>query len=906
MKPLFLIAGCLLTGGLSWTQQYVISTFAGGAPPPSAVPAVKASIGRPSAVATASTGNVYFISLNCVFKIDQDGVLTRIAGNSRSGYSGDGGPAANAQLADVAGLVVDGYGNLLIADFGNNRIRRVSPEGIITTIAGDGGSGFSGDDGPATSAHLGSPLGVAVDASGNVFVTDIARVRKISPNGIITTIAGDGTSNPSGDNGPAKSARLGNPDTLATDNKGNLFIGDSYFNTVRRISADGIITTVAILRSRGLATDQFGNLYIVFGQTITKVSTDGTQTTVAGNGLQGFSGDGGPATKAALWGPDGVAVDVAGNIFIGDSNNFRVRKVDSSGIITTIAGGSGYSSFGDGTPAVTVQLQSPQFVAVDSSGNVFIADSQNTVRKVSASGVITTVAGGGRANPSDGVPAVSVFFGGVTGLAIDQQGNLYIADGNYPYVRKVSPDGLIKTIAGNGIQGLSGDGGPAINARLDAPSGLAVDGSGNLFIADSSNSRIRKVSPDGIITTIAGTTFGYSGDNGLATSAQLATPHGVAVDGSGNLFIADTQNARIRKVSADGVITTVAGYGSFGFGGDGGPATAAQLDHFLVTVDRSGNLFITDSLNNRVRKVSAGGIITTIAGSGAPATLFNGYYSGDGGAATSAALFAPTSAAVDTAGNVYVADFGHDAVRVLRPATQSVWIGAIADAASEEASPLSPGKIVVLYGKGLGPSQLTVASGSSGFTSQLAGTRVSFNGVAAPLIYTSDTQAAAIVPYSISGTTIQVTAEYQGQTSATVTVAAAASAPSLFTSNGTGSGQAAAINAVGLTPNTAANPVNIGGYISLYATGEGQTDPSGIDGRLGDLTATHPLLPVSVTVGGVPATVLYSGGVFGNVAGLMQINVQIPAGVQPGGYVPVVVKVGDASSGPGTWIAVTN
>jgi uncharacterized protein (TIGR03437 family) len=262
--------------------------------------------------------------------------------------------------------------------------------------------------------------------------------------------------------------------------------------------------------------------------------------------------------------------------------------------------------------------------------------------------------------------------------------------------------------------------------------------------------------------------------------------------------------------------------------------------------------------------------------------------------------------AVDAAGNLYVADSENNVVRILRPANRPVLIGAVVDAASQRDDPATPGKIVVVYGSGLGPSALIQNQPSNGqFGTELAGTRVTFNEIAAPILYTSATQVAAIVPYAVTGTT-QVTVAYQGEVSASFTVPVTASAPSLFTLNQTGAGQAAAINAVDGTVNTALSPVRIGGYISLYASGEGETMPGGVDGRIAGLTPTGPISRVSVTVGGIPATVLYAGSAPGQVAGLMQVNVQIPSGVQPGGYVPVVLQVGDRASSPAVWIAVAN
>jgi sugar lactone lactonase YvrE len=334
----------------------------------------------------------------------------------------------------------------------------------------------------------------------------------------------------------------------------------------------------------------------------------GTITTVAGGGFSGL-GDGGPATSAQLFRPSGVALDAAGNLFIADTYNNRIRKVSASGVITTVAGTgtSGYS--GDGGPATSAKLYNPWGVAVDGAGNLFIADTLNhCIREVSVSGVITTVAGTGTYGyDGDGGAATSAQLWFPQGVAVDAAGNLFIADTYNNRIREVSASGVITTVAGTGTSGYSGDGGPATSAQLAHPSGVAVDGAGNLFIVDTDNHRIRKVSTLGVITTVAGNgSLGYSGDNGPATSANLYFPSGVAVDGAGNLFIADTYTNRIREVSVSGVITTVAGTGTEGYSGDGGAATSAQLWFPQgVAVDAAGNLFIADTYNNRIRKVDA-------------------------------------------------------------------------------------------------------------------------------------------------------------------------------------------------------------------------------------------------------------------------------------------------------------
>ena len=328
--------------------------------------------------------------------------------------------------------------------------------------------------------------------------------------------------------------------------------------------------------------------------------------TVAGDGTAGYGVDGGAAMATQLAWPRGVAVDGSGNLYIADTSNGRIRKVDSSGVITTVAGG-GYGV--DGGPATAAQLDRPYGVAVDGAGNLYIADTFNhRIRKVDAAGVITTVAGiGTNGFGGDGGAAVAAQLNQPSGVAVDGSGNLYIADYRNHRIRKVDSSGDISTVAGNGTKGHSGDGGAAVAAQLGFPWGVAVDVSGNLYIADSTNGRIRKVDAAGVISTVAGIgTHGYGGDGGAAVAAYLNNPWGVAVDVSGNLYIADTFNQRIRKVDSSGVITTVAGIGTNGFSGDGGAAVAAQLNRPQgVAVDGSGNLYIADTDNTRIRRVSA-------------------------------------------------------------------------------------------------------------------------------------------------------------------------------------------------------------------------------------------------------------------------------------------------------------
>ena len=568
---------------------------------------------------------------------------------------------------------------------------------------------------------------------------------------MIFTVAGNATSGYSGDGNSATSAQLNYPEGVALDAAGNLYIADTSNDCIREV-LNGLIATVA------------------------------------GNGTLGFSGDSGPAIGAQLTYPSGVALDSAGNLYIADNGNNRIRGV-SSGVIATVAGGG--SVLGASGPAASAQFWDPAGVAVDAAGNVYIVDTLDFLIRQVSSGVIATVAGNGTYGYSgDNGPATSAQLNYPEGVAVDAAGNLYIADAANSVIRQVS-SGVIATVAGNGTPGYSGDSGPATSAELDDPEGVAVDAAGNLYIADSANNCIRKVS-NGVITTVAGTGWpGYSGDNGPATSAQLSDPWGVAVDVSGNLYIADEGNNLIRKVSS-GVITTVAGSGAYGYSGDNGPATSAQFDGpSAVAVDAAGNLYIADGFNGSIRKVS-NGVITTVAGNGTTG------FSGDGGPATSARLDDPQGVAVDVAGNVYAADSGNDRVRVLTPSGPSCSASATPTAFSpagsggslavvvKTSSPLCAWAIQSLPGwitfagsaVATGPATvtLTVAANPGGARTgavSVAGVSVAVNQAAVPVLSVSKTHTGSFTQGQ-SGATYTVTVSNgatAGPTSGTVTVA---------------------------------------------------------------------------------------------------------------------------------------
>lgn len=754
---LFALAFGLLPGRVR-AQNDIITTFAGGGP--SNLPAVPvnpnppqtaANLNQPTSVAVDGSGNIYTASpaQHRVFKVDVMGTLTVFAGNGTPG-SGNECTQGNSPtgcdlpihtaLHSPQAVAVDSSGNVFIADSQNNLIRMVNTQssaitvagvliqpGAIATVAGNGGSGFSGDDGLATDAKLARPFGLAIDANENLYIADIDnnRVREVdNTTGKIKTVAGNGAPGFSGDGGPAVAASLDQPTSVAVDPGGNLYISDSLNHRVRVVDSSHVITTFAgnggppspcttgspptpvsgkatalgLSDRTGLATLSAGDVFIADTDAgCVREVTGGVMTTVAGSGSFGFGGDGGPAVDASLNGPLGVGVDSHGNLFIADTGNLRVREV--RGTISTVAG-NGLSYGGDGSLATDASLKSPQGVATDAAGNVFVADSDdNLIRVVNTQATPVTVAGVVIAPGTLMAVPPSSGLNGPTGVGVDQAENVFIADAANQRMLKVDSSGNLSTIAGDGCVGYSllapactsdpsaGDGVPAANASLNFPTSVALDASGNLYIADTDNHRIRAVNlqlgpvtlfgvliQPGYIATVAGSGTASSdpttacAETGAATSAELNFPAGIALDSSGNLYIADRANHCIRRVDSTGQISTVAGDGTQGFSGDGGPATSAELNlPSSVAVDSTGNLYIADFGNQAVRRVDASTqVITTVAGSG----VFG--FSGDNGPAYAAMLANPSGVAVNS-GNLFIADTLNDRIReVTGPAAPAV------------------------------------------------------------------------------------------------------------------------------------------------------------------------------------------------------------------------------------------
>lgn len=656
MKKLFALPFTLIIATFAapnYSHAQIITTIAGGAPPNN-IQATAMGM-EIFGAATDKHGNLYVsdASNSVVRKVNlSTGIATIVAGNGNYGYSGDGGLATSAGLSYPQELAVDTAGNLYIGDGG--RIREVNVStGIITTVVGNGTNGFSGDGGPALSAEFGYEPGMAFDKNNNLYIADFSnsRVRKVNAKtGIITTIAGTATAGYNGDNIAATSAELNYPAGVCVDDSGNVFIAEQTNLRVRKISwKTGLISTVA----------GDGNNYI-------------------------YNGDNIPATTANLWAPLSVKVDKAGNLYIADWGNSRVREVNAqTGIITTVAGNGMYEHSGDGGPATSAGLDYCYGVALDTLNNIYIVEGFNQVtgwnswiRKVNSNTqIITTVVGNGGSNyTGDGIAATAAQLCGPSGVRVDASGNIYVADYGNNRIRKINNSGIISTYAGDGQDGFW-DNVLADSGQLFGPNDMAFDKSGNMYIADQFNDRIRKVDLNDSINNFAGDGSGapyrgyYYGDGDIALNAEFYFPSGVAIDDSGNIFIADFANNRIREINGKtDTITTVAGSGGGGYNGDGILAINAELYYPTeIAVDDSDNLYIADYGNSRIRKVThATDMISTYAGTGTPG------YTGDGKVATSAELNYPQGVALDKYNVLYIADAGNNCIRTVNPTSHII------------------------------------------------------------------------------------------------------------------------------------------------------------------------------------------------------------------------------------------
>lgn len=712
---------------------------------------------RPAGAAADGLGRVFIVDSenHRIRRVDVSGSITTIAGTGSAGYDGDGGQATSALLSSPGAIAVDGLGRVFIADSGNHRIRRIDGDGTIRTIAGVGSPGSAGDGGPATSAQLNAPRGVALDGFGRVFVADRLnyKIRLIDLDGTIRTIAGIGFPGSSADGGAAVSAALISPSGVAVDSLGRVVIAEVDDHRVRRIELDGTLTTVAGTSTPGFSGDGGpainAQLFLPFGVAVDaadrvviadsgnhhvrRVDIDGTIHSIAGIGgfgdNGGFNGDGGLATAAQLQFPVGVAVDSSDRVLIADTLNLRIRRIERNGAIGTLAGTGTPGVPGDGRAATSAPLANPSSLAIDSLGRWIIADSgypgigpfNNSVRRMNVDGTITTIAGqaGSYGFVGDGGPANAALLSTPRGVAVDALDRVIIADTQNHAIRRIDSSGNISTIVGTGtVPGYSGDLGPANRATLREPHGVAVDAPGRVMIADTGNHVIRRLQIDGTIRTIAGTgTAGYSGDGFLATSAQLSRPTGVAVDGVGRVVIADTGNHVVRRIELDATIANIAGTGTAGYSGNGGAASLAQLSSPTgVAFDAAGRLLIADSGNHAIRRVELDGTITTIAGTAAPGSR------GDGGLATVAELDQPFGVAVDRVGNTGIADAGNNRVRSLTGNGSLITIAGAIDPA--DTGPTGVARLATPQALHVVTDITFVAGGASGTVEAIRNSRV--------------------------------------------------------------------------------------------------------------------------------------------------------------------------------------
>jgi uncharacterized protein (TIGR03437 family) len=791
------------------------------------------------------------------------GVFYQIVTAAGSSWDGDGGPATSAIFYQAEGIASDAKGNLYISDAAGHRVRKVTPAGVISTVAGTGIAGFSGDGGPAAAAQLNSPYGLALDGAGRLYIADLgnARVRCVDLDGTISTVAGGGSlpAGGSNDGSDAVLLALSAPRNLAWDGNGNLYIADFT------------------------------------GQRVYRLDSSGTLTTAAGTGVAGFSGDGFAAINARLAYPAAIAVDRSGTLWIGDTQNHLVRKVANGRISSIVNVDLPTGMAVDAIGAVYVADQAGrQIVVIPPAGKIsaypitahdicFRADGYlysadvTTAQRISFSSGATIVAGGGNTASGDGGPAASALLQHPAGVSTSAQGDLYIADRDNNRIRRVAPDGTITTIAGTGAAGDSADYQLAIHAQLNAPSSVTPDANGNLYIADTGNHRIRVVSAGGEIlpfTSVGLVSPVYAipdgkgnvyvaDDNGgiyqaLPSGAvnpiltNLKHPRGLFLDSAGNLYFTEAGGPHVKRLGVAGDITLI--------------AEGAWNTPRGIAVDSSGNIFVADTGLQQIVEVSPAGAVNVIAGNGTAG------FSGDGSAALAAEFNFPWDVALGAGGSLYIADLLNNRIRQLTPASTPtiapILIVTAVNAASLQPGPIAPGMLIALNGAGL---------------TSTSGVQVSFGGIASPFIALNGSSLLAEVPPEIEGEqSVQIQLFSQGSLLAQIPETVVEAAPALYTDS---TGRLIAMNQDG-SLNSPSNPAPRGSIVVIFGTGQGVSAQ-----------------PIAVTIGGYAANILYAGPVSG-YPGLLQINATVPAGYIGTGQMPVIVTAGAASTQPGLsiWI----
>jgi len=583
------------------TAEGLVSTLAGSTEGLRDGAGRSAQFSYPVGVAVDAEDNVYVADYgnDLIRKITSEGLVSTLAGGTEGFRDGAG---TSAQFNGPAGVAVDAEGNVYVADQLNHRIRKITSEGLVSTLAGST-EGFR--DGDGTSAQFSYPSDVVLDAEGNVYVADWGNhlIRKIIPEGEVSTLAG--STEGFGD-GAGRSAEFNGPTGVAVDAAGNVYVADMFNDRIRKIIPEGLVSTLAgstegfrddagtsaqFNGPSGVAVDAAGNVYVADenNNLIRKITDEGLVSTFAGSiwGLRDGAG-----TAAEFRYPSGVAVDAAGNVYVADYFNHRIRKITDEGLVSTLAGSTGGFRDGSGTSA---QFNYPSDVALDAAGNVYVADLVNhRIRKITPDGEVSTLAGS-TGGFRDGAGR-SAQFNSPFGVAVDTEGNVYVADSFNNLIRKITPEGLVSTLAGS-TEGFRDDIGTS--AQFNSPYGVAVDAEGNVYVADVNNHRIRKITPEGLVSTLAGSTVGFR--DGSGRSAEFNSPTGVVVDAESNVYVADYFNHLIRKITPEGLVSTLAG-SIWGF--RDGSGTSAQFNNPTgVAVDAEGNVYVADSDNHRIRRI---------------------------------------------------------------------------------------------------------------------------------------------------------------------------------------------------------------------------------------------------------------------------------------------------------------
>ena len=667
------VASLVVSGGVP------VTTWSGAAPTPGYVDARgrAARFNSPGGIAVDNAGNAYVADSwnHAIRKIAPDGSTTTLAGGVQGAADGFG---TNAEFDFPSAVAVDGVGNVYVADESNNAIRMITPGGQVTTVAGlpgDKNAGFN--DGSGASARFNHPSGLAVDGQGNIYVADTWNqvIRMVTPDGIVTTLAG--TPRTQGyNNGTATNALFSFPTGIALDQFKTLYVCDTRDCVIRVVTTNGVVSTLAgrpgfidgadgqgtnghFAFPEGLAVDGLGNVFVADtgNDTIRKISPDGTVTTICGQAGLAEATDG-SGTNALFYTPTGVGLTGDGRLFVTERGNNSIRVIDTNQMSGTWAGPGG-SAGSDNGPGPLARLNYPAAVAVDASNNVYAADLLNyVVRKIASDGTVSVLAGqAGRPGSLDGA-AGNALFASPAGVAVDGAGTVYVTDMDNQTIRMIT-NGTVSTLAGSSGKSGSADG-TGTNAFFFNPSGIAADILGNVYVADSSNHTVRVITPAGVVSTLAGRAGKAGSTNGSGTNAMFSSPSAVAVDALGNVYVADKGNEMIRMIAPGGAVTTLAGVAGKAGNADG-PATSAMFSSMAaLAVDSTGNVYVADTYNNTIRMISSAGVVTTLDG-------VPGLAGSSDGGGTGALFFNPAGIAVSHGGLIYVADTLNNTIRVGTP-----------------------------------------------------------------------------------------------------------------------------------------------------------------------------------------------------------------------------------------------